>query len=117
VNVTRRTAVVRFTVPGFHRWPEAPIGRAYLADSHRHLFHVQVEVDVAHADREVEFHDLLDVARAALPPGDFGRASCEQLAERIGAKVTAAFQRDAAVEVWEDGEVGARITCTEGTQP
>ena len=49
---------VKLRVPGFHHWPNPSINRAYLGDSHRHLFHLEVSMPVGHSDREVEFHDL-----------------------------------------------------------
>jgi len=119
------SACVRFTVPGFHRWPGAPDGRGYLRNRHRHLFHCEVRVRVEHDDRDIEFHDLLDVARAGLlatadaPPewapgvavSFFGTASCETLARRLLDVVNAKWPgRAYHAEVWEDGEAGAVVT-------
>jgi hypothetical protein len=58
------TVWTTFTAPGFHRWPGASGQRSYLADLHRHLFHITVHVGVTHTDRDVEFHDLQDLVRA-----------------------------------------------------
>lgn len=44
----------------FHRWPDAPASRHYLAGLHRHKFKVDLELSVVHNDREVEYHTLLD---------------------------------------------------------
>lgn len=103
------TIFVRFQVPGFHCWPEPTPERAYLGQRHRHLFHVEVRIKVAHDDREVEFHDLLDFAREALPGGELGAQSCEMLARALGAKVAARYRRAVEVSVSEDGEVGAVV--------
>jgi hypothetical protein len=50
------SAIVRFQVPGFHCWQGATGDRAYLADRHRHLFHVEAKISIFQNDREVEFH-------------------------------------------------------------
>jgi hypothetical protein len=103
------TIFVRFTVAGFHHWPDAPPHRAYLAQHHRHLFHVQVRMPVKHAERELEFHDLLDQAHEWFPGGDLGAQSCETMAAELGNKLARFYQRTVEVTVSEDGEVGATV--------
>jgi hypothetical protein len=99
--------VITFTAEGFHRWPEAPLHRSYLATSHRHLFHVRVGVEVTHAEREIECHDLRDFCVQAFGTGDMGSQSCEMMAESLAQKITRQFgDRRVKVEVLEDGEVG-----------
>ena len=98
----------------FHCWPDAPDHRAYLRNRHRHLFHVEASCDVAHDDREVEFHDVLDQVRAywqamAGEEDDMGSASCEALARCIGEHLMVWRPRAWVVEVSEDGEAGARV--------
>ena len=112
------SAAVRFIVTGFHYWPDAPVGRAYLGRRHRHAFHCEVRVRVEHDDRDVEFHDLLEHARRGLGVGDLGSgdlefagASCETLAQRLIDHVNTRWPgRCYHAEVWEDGEVGALVT-------
>ena len=103
------SAIVRFAVPGFHRWPGATGQRMYLALRHRHLFHVEVSVPLTHGEREIEFHDLLDFCKGAFPGGEMGDASCEAMAESLGKEVARQFDRRATVSVFEDGEVGAIV--------
>jgi len=106
---------VKLRVPGFHHWPNPSINRAYLGQSHRHLFHLEVSMPVGHSDREVEFHDLLDDIRTLFPAGqDHGGKSCEMMAEQIAHTLRVHYKRPVTVEVSEDGEVGARIT-TDGS--
>ncbi|WP_158884037.1 hypothetical protein [Amycolatopsis anabasis] len=107
------TVWTRVTAPGFHRWPNATGPRSYLADRHRHLFHLTVHVPVAHDDRDVEFHDLQDLIRTWWGPGtrECGPASCEDLARELWTFL----QNDchltpSRVEVSEDGESGAIVT-------
>lgn len=108
------TIFVRFTFAGFHRWAGASGARAYLADRHRHLFRVEVRVQVAHDDREVEFHDLLDRSRAIFADdlgtnGNFGSQSCEMLGRELGARLAKHYRRPVIVIVSEDGECGAQV--------
>lgn len=107
--MTQATIFVRFTQPGFHYWPEPTKGREYLGRRHRHLFHVEVRLNVSHDDREVEFHDLLDFARHAFPGGELGGQSCEMLARSLATEIAHRYQRAVEVSVSEDGEVGALV--------
>ncbi len=107
--MTLSTIFVRFQVPGFHHWPEPTERRAYLGQRHRHLFHVEVRMEVGHDDREVEFHDLLDFARAQFPGGELGGQSCEMMARQLGKEIARRFGRAVEVTVSEDGEVGAGV--------
>jgi len=113
--MTKDAAIfVRFTFPGFHRWAGAPADRAYLSDRHRHLFHVEVRMQVRHDDREVEFHDLLDFARDILTndlsvDGNFGAHSCEMIGREMGDRLVKVYRRNVMVIVSEDGECGAMV--------
>ena len=114
----------RVDLPGFHRWPDAPDGRGYLRDRHRHLFRVTISVRVSSDDREVEFHDLADALTAwwsakAKAHGDgvlcveWGDKSCEAIAKLIVADwQVAAGARWMRVEVSEDGQSGAIVEVT-----
>lgn len=108
-NAFKPTIFVTFTVDGFHKWSDAPERRAYLRDRHRHLFHVRVETQVEHDDREIEFHDLLDDARANCPGGELGDSSCEMIGQRLGMYLSEKYRRPFRVAVSEDGEVGASV--------
>jgi hypothetical protein len=108
------TVTVRFHMPGWHFWPHAPAHRAYLGSKHRHLFHVECTLAVAHHDREVEFHDLLDFCKGHWPAApDLGPQSCETLAQRLAHDIMARYpSRAISVSVFEDGEVGATVNIT-----
>jgi hypothetical protein len=103
------TIFIRFTSEGFHHWPTAPPSRAYLANSHRHLFYVEVQTHVSHDDREIEFHDLLDKAKSLFPAGDLGGRSCETLAGDLAGALSKQYRRPFRVAVSEDNEVGASV--------
>ena len=105
---------VRLRVPGFHYWADAPVNRDYLRERHRHLFHLVVSMPVVHADREVEFHDLLDEVRELFPVNTEHRGkSCEMMAQEIGQALAERHQRAVTVEVSEDGEVGGKVVIDE----
>lgn len=113
--MTPATIFVRFNQVGFHNWPWAVGVRAYLGWKHRHVFHVEVGMHVSHDDREVEFHDLRDDAAAMFRTlgdgrGDMGAMSCEMMARALGRQLADKHAREVEVTVWEDGEVGARVS-------
>ena len=98
-------------LPGFHRWPDAPPQREYLAARHRHLFRVTAHVAAGHDDRDTEFHDLQDLIRAwwGAGPRECGDASCETIARALAGHLGRAALRVVQVEVSEDGENGAIV--------
>ena len=101
-------SVVRFHVQGRHRWPRAPEHRKYLSHEHRHLFHVECGVQVKHDDREIEFHDLLDVAQKHFAL--VGEMSCEMAAKQLLERLKLRYpERAIYTQVFEDGECGARV--------
>jgi hypothetical protein len=99
---------VKFTQEGFHHWKDAPNHREYLAFNHRHLFHVKVTTSVKHDDREIEFHDLMGMAKRLFTTGD-GGWSCEQMASALSNKLAKEYGRSFRVDVSEDGECGAAV--------
>lgn len=110
-KTTERHITVRWTVDGFHRWPDAPEPRDYLADRHRHRFTMSVRIPVLHNERDVEFHDLLDFcAGLFVSPHDFGGRSCETIAEQLAESVADEFRAgEVRATVGEDGYVIATV--------
>lgn len=115
-------AVASIHVAGVHHWPDAPVSRAYLRSPHRHVFWIKAAVEVTHADREVEIHDLRDVLEAELKTfpmavsfgqgflRDFETMSCEQLALTLSSALRIIWpNRAGMVEVLEDNEAGGRV--------
>lgn len=102
---------VAWTAPGFHNWPDAPEHRSYLGVRHRHLFHFRIDLDVMHDERDIEFHDLLDIGRKSTPHDmEWGAMSCEAIARTLLAIVEHHVPgRHASVTVSEDGECGATV--------
>jgi hypothetical protein len=114
MKITDRRITVSTSSIGFHAWPEAKDIREYLSFRHRHLFHYRVTVPVDHDDRDIEFHDLLDIVNASPPitRREHGRSSCENLALEVAEAVFDAYPATewVTVEVTEDDEVGATLT-------
>ena len=118
VTVTSLTRIA-----GFHYWPDAPPGRAYLGQRHRHLFTIRATVYVDHHDRAVEFHDLgswvTNIVHWYAPPSDvdktairdFGPRSCETIATHIAERLRDDHRLDVAwVSCSEDDEFTATWT-------
>ena len=97
---------------GFHRWPNPSSDVKFLANLHRHMFHVKVWVKVKHDDRDMEFIGLkrnIDSICNQKFPDTF---SCEQIAKAIVARIEDLGDiKIHSVEVSEDGEYGAIVVC------
>lgn len=99
---------------GYHMWEDAPAEVAYLASLHRHKFHVRLEVQVRHNDRELEYHTVLKgLAQFIIELLDSWKWgwSCEDIAQRILSWVMKDYpDRDLyRVTVAEDGENGSTL--------
>ena len=116
VSKYEREVIVSLTFAGIHHWPGAVHfeGKEYLADPHRHLFHVKAWAPVRHDDRDIEILDLKEqlqdwikvkYRKAQHGSHELHASSCEDVAR----KLLDAFPRLSQVEVLEDGENGARF--------
>lgn len=112
------TITARFTLAGLHHWPGAHDARAYLRDLHRHLFHVQLTAGVTHDERDIEWHDLTELAEKrfrgmadSFHDGllNYGARSCETLARQLFEAVHDAVPTLLEVRVGEDGEFQATV--------
>jgi hypothetical protein len=98
---------VKTQFEGFHRWKDAPDSHEYLRNWHRHMFHVEVKKDVAHGNRQIEFHAFKTEVEAYIHnylKGMRFEKSCEQIALELLNKFDAAV-----VTVYEDDENGAQV--------
>lgn len=102
----KRRVFCTFQFEGFHRWPDAFGDHLFLAQLHRHMFHVRIEVPVTHNDRDVEFVSLRRDAerwcRTRAASSETHTWSCETWCKQLLTQFKAA-----RVEVSEDGENGA----------
>lgn len=96
---------------GFHCWPDAPKEVFFLRSLHRHVFHVEMRVPVAHDDRDVEFlllKEALDTwLQGTLESKDTLAWSCEHWARAIMDATWLGGHKPCYVSVSEDGENGA----------
>lgn len=111
--------IVKTQFEGIHCYPDAPKEVAFLKNYHRHMFHVEVEIEVFHDDRELEFimvKRALDKFLKSIKAINSG--SCEMIAEMIQSFIKAQYpmfghtdrtERFVNVKVFEDGENGAYI--------
>lgn len=94
-----------------HCWPEAPEEVSFLRNLHRHVFHVNAEIEVKTDDRELEFIIVKRSLKKFYPPFNAGRLSCEQMAKKIHDGLIGLFGfRNIRVCVFEDGENGAIVS-------
>ena len=106
--------IVRGQFEFCHRYADAPEEVAYLRHLHRHMFNYEVEIEVFHDDRELEFimvkHDIDEYLTRRYEEWD-DRTSCEQMAKCIGLWLQSknGFERDLTVSVFEDNENGAKV--------
>lgn len=113
---------VTFRKEGTHKYPAAltdpslatgdEYDVSFLGYPHRHIFHFRVTLDIFHADRDVEFIQfkrwLENLYKGELNV-DF--KSCEMIATDLWNEIKVKYpERDATIEVAEDGENGAIMT-------
>ncbi len=112
----RTSVIVRLQVDGMHNFPKAAElfpEVAFLAERHRHMFHIEAKKEVFHDDRDVEFimfkKDITDYLKQMYykpetRTHEFGAMSCEMLAKLILNQFNCT-----SVSVWEDLENGAIV--------
>lgn len=107
-----KTIFVTFQKEGIHQYPGAPAGVEFLQYAHRHMFHIKVEIQVYHDDRELEFILVKRDLEKHFDGGALNNKSCEMICDDLyyycWAKYCFAKPRNFYIEVSEDGENGAR---------
>lgn len=124
--------VVKMQEEGIHCYPDAPSEVSYLSCAHRHMFHVELEIEVFDDDRELEFimvkHKMQKHLNALFNPHSNsipwlpnklshrfmnGTFSCEMVARALQYLCKEHFphqpQRKVNVKVFEDGENGVYL--------
>lgn len=111
--ITQTFITVKLQVEGIHCWPDAAKHFpevAFLAEPHRHIFHIQCLRGVEHDDRDMEIilfkRELQDYFKRMYADKNgvcqFGSKSCEMIAKDL----LEAYDLQVC-EVLEDGENGA----------
>ena len=103
---------VTFQKEGIHCYPDAPEGVEFLKHPHRHMFHFDVQIEVFHDDRDIEFilfkRELEGLYSDGILQLDY--KSCEMMAMDLYTYINDKYQnRDVILDISEDGENGARI--------
>lgn len=115
-----KSITAKTSYEGIHCWPEAPEEVSYLRNPHRHIFNIEVQVEVYSDDRDIEFitlkhriDDWLNLQFDENGVWQMGRLSCEQVAEMVIDLVQEKLndkERVISCYVDEDGENGATVT-------
>lgn len=77
---------VRTQFEGFHHYPNASTideRISFLEQTHRHLFKVEVKIEVFHNDRELEFFLVKWALEEYIKSGNKNNQSCEMIASDI----------------------------------
>ena len=106
-----QTIIVQTSFEGCHRFANAPAEVAFLRQPHRHIFHVKVEMEVFHDDRELEFILVKRAIEDFVSSYDYDvNSSCEQLATSISNFLLGVYgDRKVICQVLEDGENGGCV--------
>jgi hypothetical protein len=106
--------VIKLQIEGVHSWSNCDIDEVrFLKNLHRHIFHIRVEKEVTHDDRDIEIIQLKrDIEELICTEfwdeefrcNNFFDMSCESIAKFL----KNAFELN-LVEVLEDNENGAII--------
>ena len=103
--------IIKTNFEAKHYWSDAPVEVAFLRNPHRHIFYVEVKMEVKELDREIEFFMLKkildDYININYKGAEFAM-SCEMIAGGIKAYLENKYQdRQISVSVFEDNENGA----------
>jgi hypothetical protein len=117
----QRWIYVNFQKVGFHRYPAAGTDPqlcsageydvSYLAARHRHLFKFNVQIEIFHNDRELEFHQVLTYCESLFENTiEIDSKSVEMLADDLYLQLANKYPgRNMKIQVSEDGECGCLI--------
>lgn len=120
--MTTKTYIkVRTQFEGFHCYPNAgdiDLRIKFLENDHRHMFKVEVKIEVSHSDRELEFFLVKWALQDFITAGQQNRKSCEMIATDIlRDHLIPAYgtQRYYEIIVSEDGESDGIVEYTPAT--
>lgn len=99
---------------GYHSYPDAPEEVKYLRNIHRHLFKVQVSIEVRHNERDIEFHMFKRFIDSLVANEvDWNNLSCESISDKLYSMISTVYpRRQINIVVSEDGECGSIISYT-----
>ena len=109
----KTTVIIKLQYEALHNWPKVTevlpdIPQIhFLKYPHRHIFHITLEKEVTHSDRDVEIILFKQAVLEHLNEkynGNLGAMSCEMLAQYL-----LEYYDCSMVEVLEDNENGGRV--------
>lgn len=106
------TIIVRNQHELIHSWPDASGDVSYLKFPHRHMLHIETEIEVTHDDRELEFITVQREISSLLANYKFPiNISCEQIATLICDFIAKKYGKNRYITcaVFEDNENGAKV--------
>ena len=120
LNKVDKTIWVRFQKEGIHKYPAALTDPKlaevqFLGHPHRHMFHFEVELQVFHDDRDVEFILFKRELEALYETGilQLDYRSCEMLCDALSVYILDKYpSRNLRISVSEDNENGATAVYT-----
>ena len=118
----KRMIWVTFRKEGIHKYPAAlddpklktgdEYDVSFLGYRHRHIFHINVGIEVFHNDRDIEFIQFKRFCERLLSEGvvQLNYKSCEMISDDLYEQISNRYpERDIEITVSEDGENGATI--------
>jgi len=104
------TIIIRTRFVALHNWPKAPDVVSFLRNEHRHEFWVEVEIEVDHNDRDLEFFICKEKINRFIKNNfaykSLGSLSCEMIAIKLYEGLQLPVK---SISVFEDGENGAKV--------
>jgi hypothetical protein len=110
-----RHIFVRFQKEGIHFYPQALedpklADVSFLGYPHRHIFHFEVQLEVFHDDRDIEFIQVKRALEEVYSTGtlELNHKSCEMISDDLAIWIKAKWpKRDLKIIVSEDNENGS----------
>ena len=113
---------ITFRKEGIHRYPAAATDPnlctageydvSFLANSHRHIFHFKIYIQVFHDDRDIEFIQFKRWLEKCYNDGtlELDFKSCEMISHDLHDTISTRYpDREIWIDVSEDGENGCFI--------
>jgi hypothetical protein len=108
-------ASVSIQFEGVHCFPAAAIDPklaavSFISKPHRHIFHITVEIQLFHDDRDIEFILFKRWLKALYKDNilELDHQSCEMISDNLANKIEETYPgRKLKIHVFEDGENGS----------
>ena len=118
----KRMIYINFQKEGIHKYPAAledpnlktgdEYDVSFLGYPHRHIFHINVSIEVFHNDRDIEFIQFKRFCERLLSEGvvQLNYKSCEMISDDLYEQISSRYpERDVHISVSEDNENGCTI--------